>query len=125
MELRKFIATTIREYLNENNRINVETESFYNEHPNIKPIKFPIKMLKDNIEKWKLNNYDVNIRDQNIVDSLLKINNNDLPPIISYKYTNEGGYKIIDGWHRATSSYLRGDKYINALVKDYTIEALQ
>jgi hypothetical protein len=25
------------------------------------------------------------------------------------------------GWHRVTSSYLRGDKYINALVKDYTI----
>jgi len=117
--LRNFIATTIREYLNENN--NEETLSFYNEHPNIKPIKFPINILENNIKIWKLNNYDVNLKDKNIVDSLLKINNDELPPIIIFKYTNEGGYKIIDGWHRVTSSYLRGDKYINALVKDYTI----
>ena len=99
-----------------------ESLNFKEQNPDIKPKMFEVNKLKESIQKWDRVNYEMNKSDKQKVDKLVDLSKEDfkkLPPVIIERYTKEGGWKIIDGWHRLSASLKRGDvEEINALVKD-------
>lgn len=96
---------------------NEEIEIFKKENPNIKPIKFPISLLKKDIENWNIHTRDFYKREKEKVNNLKKINPKKYLPIIIHKYGKK--YKIIDGWHRTSAVNDLNIKYIMAYIKKY------
>ena len=90
---------------------------FKQQHPDAKEKFVDIHLLKNKIEGWIKNNYDMNHQDKEKVDSYVKLDPKTAQPILIQDWGNND-LSIIDGWHRLAAAYLRKDKTIRALVTE-------
>jgi hypothetical protein len=103
-----------------------ELRNFLKHNPDAKIIEFKTEQLREKIIAWEQNNYNVTNTDKAKVDALVAMTKkqwDNLPPVIYERYTVEGGWKVIDGWHRTAAAIRRGETKINAVVKDYLTAA--
>lgn len=108
------------------NEMPEELKNFLKHNPDAKIIEFKVEQLREKIITWEQNNYNVSPTDKAKVDALVAMTKkqwDNLPPVIYERYTVDGGWKVIDGWHRTAAAIRRGETKINAVVKDYLTAA--
>lgn len=130
MKLRKFIATTIREYLNEQNVLNgyiTLKELYDNEYPDDNELiwefvsKFEFDKTKFKVIEINVNEYfkkyvdemeNISSEQKNIIKYYAKNINSILDTVI---VVNSVDKLIIDGYHRLAAYYFSGIEKIKAL----------